>query len=129
MPNQAPLRMIKEWQQLRPRKELKNIRVKTRGVYVLYQEQTPGELRLIYIGVAGLGEKGKSGAKGRLERHAAGKMKWTHFSLFEVHDNVTSDEIREIEALLLVILRKDSRISLENKQTSTRRLNKVLTRN
>ena len=50
------------------------------------------------------------------------KPDWTHFSLFEVHDNVTREEIRELEALLLGIFRHDARIELSNRQTGSRKL-------
>ena len=46
-----------------------------------------------YIGVGGVGKKGR-GIRSRLKSHNRKKRGWTHYSFFEVHDNVTADEIR-----------------------------------
>ncbi len=117
MPNQSPLRIIKRWKRYEPREKWVEIPPGTRGFYVLYK-QNGENYEVTYIGVAGLGKK--SGAKGRLKKHNAGKKGWTHFSLFEVHDNITRDEIRELEALLLGIFRHDPRIELTNIQKGSK---------
>ena len=44
------------------------------------------------------------------------RRKWTHFTLFEAHDNVTSGEIKELEGLMRHIYRKDSRADRLNVQ-------------
>ena len=49
----------------------------------------------------------------------------THYSFFEVHDNISSDEILELEGLLLHIFRHDSRIKLENQQFGLNKLKRV----
>jgi hypothetical protein len=69
-----------------------------------------------YIGVAGVAKDATTGMGGRLKNHAKNKTGWTHYSIFEVHDNVTGEEIRELEGLLLRIFRHDPRIELDNKQ-------------
>jgi hypothetical protein len=89
---------------------------------VLYRNRSSSNHEVLYIGVAGLGNTGGGGIQSRLRMHARRKKDWTHFSFFEVHDNVTSDEIREIEALLLGIFRDDQRIELANKQKGSRKL-------
>lgn len=123
MPNQSLLRVIKRWKRYEPRNTWRDIPLKTRGVYVLYQKNGKGEeYNVTYIGVAGLGKAGGGGARGRLKSHDAKKKNWTHFSLFEVHDNITRDEIRELEALLLGIFRHDPRIELMNKQRGSSKL-------
>ena len=58
-----------------------------------------------YIGVAGLGVTGGGGIRSRLKSHNAKKPDWTHYSLFEVHDNVTREEIRELEKQGFVAVR------------------------
>jgi hypothetical protein len=75
-----------------------------------------------YIGVARVSSSGGGGIRSRLKSHSARKRGWTHFSLFEVHDNILKDEIRELEALLLGIFRHDSRIQLSNKQKGSGKL-------
>ena len=125
MPKQSLLRFIKRWKRYESRKNWVKVPKSTRGVYVLYKNGSPKEYRVVYIGVAGLGPTGGGGARSRLKRHD-GKIKgWTHYSLFEVHDNVTRDEIREIEALLLGIFRHDKRIQLTNKQTGSKKFTQL----
>jgi hypothetical protein len=124
MPQQAPLRLVKRWQRYRPRSQWSTVPRDTRGFYVLYGNVRPKTGRVkhadaTYIGISGLG-KG-SGIRSRLRRHNQRKRGWTHFSFFEVHDNITGDEIRELEALLLQIFQHDSRVGLSNLQTGSRK--------
>jgi hypothetical protein len=101
----------------------------TRGFYVLYDRVRPkkGRVRqaaVTYIGISGLG-KGSAGIRSRLRSHNRKKDDWSHFSFFEVHDNITADEIRELEALLLQIFQHDPRVNLSNVQTGSSRFRKV----
>ena len=119
MPQQSLLRMVKRWRRYWPRGSFNEIPRGTRGFYVLYKNVRPKTGRVnradvSYIGVSGLGSKGSVGR--RLKRHDRKKRGWTHFSFFEVHDNVSGGEIRELEALLLQIFRHDSRVRLSNVQ-------------
>jgi hypothetical protein len=121
MPKQSLLHLIKRWKRHELRKNWKkDIPPNTRGVYVLYTNGSPKEYRVVYIGVAGLGLTGGGGIRSRIKRHDHKIKKWTHYSLYEVHDNITRDEIREIEALLFSIFRDDKRIQLTNTQTAQR---------
>ena len=128
MPQQAPLRLVKRWQRYRPRGEWSAVPRDTRGFYVLYANVRPKTGRVkqadvTYIGISGLG-KG-SGIRSRLRRHNQRKRGWTHFSFFEVHDNITGDEIRELEAMLLQIFQHDSRVGLSNVETGSRKFRQV----
>ena len=125
------LRLIKRWRRYERRGEWEYLPPRTRGVYVLYKEgatQTDGLkktiFKVIYIGVAGVAKKVKGGIGGRLREHDKSKDEedWTHYSFFEVHDNVSREEIRELESFLLAVFRHDPRIQLANKQTSSRAL-------
>jgi hypothetical protein len=89
---------------------------------VLYRQKPPEQVEVAYIGVAGIGNLTRGGIRSRLRSHVKRKPGWTHFSFFEVHDNVTGDEIRELEALLLSIFRHDRRIQLSNKQAGSKKL-------
>jgi hypothetical protein len=63
---------------------------------------------VVYVGMAG-GEI-KSGIGGRLRSHIRKKKKqWTHFSAFEVWDNIREEEVRELEGVLRHLYRKDTR--------------------
>ena len=121
MPRQAPLRTIKRWKRYEPRNNWRLIPRNTRGLYVLYR-QRGSDYEVRYIGVAGISESGGGGIRSRIKSHSTTKRGWTHFSLFEVHDNILKDEIRELEALLLGIFRHDSRIQLSNKQKGSGKL-------
>ncbi len=127
MPKQALFRTIKRWKRYLPRDQWRTVAPATRGLYVLYTQKPTDQFQVSYIGVAGLGRTGGGGIRGRLDGHnrSPSKGKWTHFSFFEVHDNVTRDEIRELESLLLGIFRDDSRIQLSNKQVGSRRLSQL----
>jgi hypothetical protein len=124
MPRQAPLRTIKRWKRYEPRASWRQVPRNTRGLYVLYR-QRDSDYEVRYIGVAGISPSGGGGIRGRLKSHAAKKRGWTHFSFFEVHDNILRDEIRELEALLLGIFRHDSRIQLSNMQKGSSKLYKL----
>jgi hypothetical protein len=138
MPKQSPLRLIKRWRRYErnDKESLKMIPKMIRGVYILFKEcaggiaGTKGTLNgkyyeVVYIGVAGIGTAGQSGIRGRLQKHAKSRKDWTHFSYFEVHDNVSADEILELESLLLVIFRHDDRIEIENRQKGSNRFYEV----
>jgi hypothetical protein len=71
---------------------------------------------VFYIGVGGVSKNARSGVGGRIKDHAKKKHGWTHYSFFEVHDNVSREEILELEALLLRIFRHDRRVELDNVQ-------------
>jgi hypothetical protein len=134
MPKEALFRLLKRWKRYRSRGSVNDIPRNTRGLYVLYRKKGDDATRKLYevtyIGVAGLGKGGTGGIRGRLQRHASKKKQkrrmkrqnWTHYSMFEVHDNVTREEIRELETLLLAIFKHDRRIQLTNKQRDSRKL-------
>lgn len=118
MPPQARLRLIKRCRLYVPRGEGKILPI-TRGVYVLYcekPEQGKKVYKVFYIGVGGVSKNAKSGIGGRIKDHAKRKGKWTHYSFFEVHDNVSDDEIHELEGLFLHIFQHDPGVRLDNKQ-------------
>ena len=125
MPKQSPLRLIKRWRRYEEKGDLRFIPHITRGVYILYRRDEnakPNVYNVVYIGVAGVAQDAERGIGARLRQHAKSKSKeWTHYSFFEVHDNVTRDEILELESFLLAIFRHDPRIELANKQRSSRR--------
>jgi hypothetical protein len=70
----------------------------------------------------------KSGIAGRLRSHARSERKkelWTHFSVFEVWDNITETEVAELEGLFRHIYRKDTRANRVNRQRSFKKLRTV----
>jgi hypothetical protein len=125
MPQQSLLRIVKRWKRYLPKngEGLSEIPPMTRGFYVLYKQKAGGHYEVSYIGISGLGNKSALG--GRLKTHAKSKKGWTHFSFFEVHDNISGDEIRELEGLLLAIFSDDRRIELSNVQTGSGKFGKT----
>jgi hypothetical protein len=132
MPKQAPLRIIKRCRLYLPRGQWNKIPHVTRGIYVLYKKKPLGgnqkTYEVFYIGAAGVSKNGKSGIRGRIKNHhKTKKTGWTHYSFFEVHDNVSREEILELESLFLRIFRHDPRVKLDNVQlgsTTLRNLSK-----
>jgi hypothetical protein len=123
MPKQAPLRIVKRWKRYRPKDEIHRVPRDTRGFYVLYSKGRGERYEVRYIGVSGLGKGGR--VHRRLRSHRRKKDDWTHFSLFEVHDNITAAEIRELEAMLLEIFHHDPRIGLANVRTGSRAFSRL----
>ena len=85
---------------------------KMRGLYVLYMTDGKNGMSIVYVGMT------DSGAKGRILKHRFGKKEglWTHCSVYEVWDNITQEQIAELEALFRHVLRKDSAASSLNVQ-------------
>jgi hypothetical protein len=105
-------KFIKRIAEFRPEKERVEIPNNTRGIYVLLKITGRDKFDVVYIGMTA-GNVG--GMYGRLKDHSKRKhRKWTHFTLFEVHDNITKAEIQELEGLILCIYRKDSRANRHN---------------
>lgn len=126
MPKQSIFRIIKRWHRYKERGDWEHVRRHTRGLYVLYRAAPAGMFEAVYIGVAGIGQNSGGDILSRLKIQNRFKKKgWTHYSMFEVHDNVTREEIRELEALLLAIFRDDPRIELANKQKGSKRLDEL----
>ncbi len=84
------------------------------------------ELRLIKICAGFCGKNDITSIRGRLRVHRRKKGKlWTHFSAFEVRDNVSEEEVKELEGLFRHIYRKDTRANKLNRQKAFKKLNTV----
>ena len=128
----SELRLIKHCIEFREKSYIKKIPLRTRGIYVLYKKKPKKKnsksdaFDVVYIGMAG-GEK-KAGIGGRLRAHAKNIIKskqWTHFSAFEVWDNIREEEVRELEGILRHIFRKDSHANKLGIQKSFKKLTRV----
>lgn len=103
----SKLRFVKRCAEWRPKKEYELVPQGVRGIYTLLRKRRK-KFDVVYIGLSAEGP----GARRRLRSHANSKRKrklWTHFSLFEVHDNITEAEIAELEGILRHIFRRDKR--------------------
>ncbi len=67
-----------------------------------------------------------TGIRARLKSHRKSKGNlWTHFSVFEVWDNIRDDEIVELEGLFRHFYRRDARANSLNVQRGFRKAKKV----
>jgi hypothetical protein len=106
-----------------PSAQVDRIPNNTRGIYVLFKSGPRSSMSVVYIGMA---RGDKSGAKGRIKSHRKRKAAlWTHFSVFEVWDNITSDQVRELEGMFRHIYRLDPKANSLNLQKSYRPLAKL----
>lgn len=122
----SPMRLIKNAMEFIPKAEMPRVPRGTRGIYVLYQKKRGADhYEVVYIGMA-RGEN--SGIRGRLRSHRKSMTKagqWTHFSAFEVWDNISEQEVKELEGIFRHVYRKDPRVNRLNKQRACKPLNQV----
>jgi hypothetical protein len=121
----SELRFIKRFAEFRRKTDINDIPPKTRGLYALLNKKPRERYEVVYIGMArGL----KSGVRGRLHSHEKSNKGslWTHFSVYEVWDNITESEVAELEGLFRHIYRKDLKANRINRQRSFKKLRNVL---
>jgi hypothetical protein len=111
MPETSKCRFIKHVAEFVPWEFSKFIPSDTRGIYALLDKHGL-RFDVVYVG------KTNYGMFSRLGRHRRDwlKSKWTHFTIFEVHDNITDKEIGELEGLFRHMYRKDSKTNRHNSQ-------------
>lgn len=121
----SELRLIKRCAEFYEKKDIRKIPPYTRGVYALFKYRTRlDKYDVVYIGMAA-GTKTAS-IRGRLRVHRLKKGKlWTHFSAFEVWDNIREEEVKELEGLFRHIYRKDTKANRLNQQRAYKKLSKV----
>jgi len=118
----SPLRLLKRRQEFVPVTHVNDLPRGMRGIYVLYKHR-PRVRRfdVVYVGMAA-----KGGIRPRLRSHRSKKKDlWTHCSVFEVWENVTPAEVKELEGILRHIYRKDSRASRLSVQRSFATMKKL----
>ena len=122
----APLRLIKNATEYLHKSEYADIPFRCRGIYVLYRyTRRSGSYNVVYVGMAA---KENAGIKRRIMSHMKTKEgQWTHFSVFQVWDNVQEQEVAELEGLFRHIYRYDSRANKLNKLRSYKKLNQIRT--
>jgi hypothetical protein len=116
-------RFIKRVAEFVPADQWDNVPDNTRGIYALLMSNGSDRFDVVYVGMSA-GKK--SGMYSRFRVHRKRKqMDWTHFTIFEVHDNITDQEIRELEGLFRHMYRKDSQANKHNKQLRHRPFEKI----
>jgi len=121
----SELRWIKRCAELKTKREVDHIPGYTRGIYVLLKYRPKLKTYdVVYIGMGGTGPS--TGIKSRIKSHLKTKRGlWTHFSIFEVWDNIQNEEVKELEGLFRHIYRKDTRANRFNIQGSFAKLRRV----
>ena len=91
----SSLRWIRRSAEFLAKEEIRHIKKKCRGIYVLYKQTGRTRLERFDVVYVGLAAGSRSGMSGRLKKHATGAKKdhWTHFSIFEVWPNIRTDEV------------------------------------
>lgn len=119
----SELRVIQRCAEFCPQETINFVPTNTRGIYVLFNKRPKNKFDVVYIGMArGL----KTGIRGRLNSHKKRiGDSWTHFSVFEVWDNISESEIEELEGLFRHIYRRDSKANRLNLQRGFKKLGKV----
>jgi hypothetical protein len=124
---QSELRLVRRSAEYIAKERARELPRQLRGIYVLYRQDGKGDkYRVVYVGMATAGRRG--GLRGRLLRHAQSKRKakvWTHFSAFEVWDNIRDDEVSELEGLLRHIYRYDPQANKLNIQKGFKKARRV----
>ncbi len=122
------LRLVRRSAEFIPKERITELPRGLRGIYVLYRHRSGRKVRydVLYVGMATAGRRG--GVRGRLSSHAKSRRKgklWTHFSVFEVWDNIRDEEIVELEGLFRHIYRRDSAANSLNIQRGSKKARRV----
>jgi len=119
----SELRLFKRCAEFSPREEIEIAPRRIRGIYVLFYERPKlKKTDVVYIGMA------TNSMLRRLKAHARSAVKsekWTHFSIFEVWDNIKEDELRELEGIFRHIYRRDTHANALNMQKPFSKLKKI----
>jgi hypothetical protein len=119
---ESPMRLIKCCAEFRPKDLVKEVPNGRRGFYVLYQLKGKDRYDVVYVGMA------RRNMRVRLIKHLKSARKrdlWTHFSVFEVWNNIRNEEIVELEGLFRHLYRDDSRASALNEQRTFSKVEKL----
>ena len=120
--NISPLRLFKRAQEFVFVSDINKLPRGMRGIYVLYRHRRRAHrFEVVYVGMAASGS-----IRSRLKSHRRKKGDlWTHCSVFEVWDNISPTEVKELEGLFRHIYRKDSRAAQLNVQRSFGKIKKL----
>jgi len=122
---QSHLRLIKRSAEYLPVDDFLLLPRGIRGIYVLYKfVRKTGRYNVVYVGMTRAGSGG--GVRGRLRKHKKKKAGlWTHFSVYEVWDNIRDDEIVELEGIFRHLYKFDTSANKLNIQRGYRKLKLV----
>ncbi len=118
---QSPLRLIKRSTEYLPVDEILRFPRGIRGIYVLYKYRPRlDKFDVVYVGMT---KSGEGGVRVRLRSHKRKKPGlWSHCSVYEVWDNISDFEIKELEGLFRHIYLYDSKANKLNIQRKHKNL-------
>lgn len=123
-------RWFKRVAEFLPKSDIRRVPKRTRGLYALFRYRRRTQCYdVVYVGLAG---GAQSGVAGRLRSHARSKKKanlWTHFSIFEVWDNVWERELAEMEGIFRHVYSRDRKANRLNIQRSFKPLKRIRRQN
>ncbi len=118
----SPLRLIKNATEFCEKSKVSSVPSYTRGIYVLYKRRGDN-FNVVYIGMAA---GPRASIRRRLYKHRRTKGDlWSHFSVFQVWENIREEEVKELEGLFRHLYKKDSRANKLNKLRSYKHLNRI----
>ena len=96
--------------------EIDCIPPRLRGIYALYKK-TRSSFDVVYVGMSGTNSSGS--IKSRIKQHRKSVAKvWTHFSYYEILDEISDQEISEMEGIFRQVYRFDARANRHNVQVT-----------
>ncbi len=123
----SELRLIKNAREYLSKDERFEIPPRTRGIYVLYMQRGAANAHSHHYDFVYMGMATKGGIRGRISEHIRTKGNlWTHFSCFEVWDNISNEEITELEGLFRHLYQYDSKANALNQQKGYKKLGTVI---
>jgi len=108
--------VIKKCAEFIHKKDIGKIPKRLRGVYTLFKKREDRINNIVYYNVVYIGLATKC-IWSRINSHTKSRRKnkhWTHFSLFEVNNNVRNQEIKDLEGIIRHVYRKDRRANKIN---------------
>jgi len=120
MKNKKRVRFIKRYSEYISKEEYISIPHGTRGIYALLKliknnkDKKKDRYDVVYIGMSCKSIRRR--IKSHQKKTSRKRNLWTHFSVYEVNDNIYDDEIGELEGFFRVIYRKDTKANKLNKQ-------------
>ncbi len=123
---ESELRLIRRWEKYLPVDKVNSLPEGLRGFYIPYKHaKKTDSYNVVYVGMSSSGSD-KNHIRKRLKAHRRRKEGlWSHFSIFEVWDNIRDDEIRELEGLFREIYKNDSSANKLNKQKGFKKLKRI----
>ena len=120
MKKEKRVRFIKRYSEYNIKDEYELIPHRTRGIYALLKliknnkDKEKDRYDVVYIGMSCKSIRRR--IKSHQKKTSRKKNLWTHFSIYEVNDNIYDDEIGELEGFFRVIYRRDTKTLKLNTQ-------------